>query len=273
MTPYRVLAVQTEPRFGEVERNLSAALGAAERGLRRHGGDLVVLPELFATGYAFVSRAEALALAETARTGTTARRLLEFAGDHRVHLVAGFCERAGRVAYNSAVSMGPGRWLGTYRKVHLFDDETRWFTPGRAPWPVYRMGAARVGVLICFDWRFPEAARSLALDGAEILAHPSNLVMPYCQQAMVTRALENRVHCVTANRVGEDRRPTTRVRFTGGSQIVTAGGEIVARASRQRPGIAVADLDPAAARVKRINRHNDLFRDRVPRLYGRLQRP
>ena len=272
MKPYRVLAVQTDPAFGEVEENLERALAQTARALSRAPADLVVLPELFATGYAFVSQREALDLAEPVRTGPTARRLLEFAGDFRVHVVAGFCERHGRRAFNSAVVLAPGRRLGTYRKVHLFDEEKRWFAAGTQPWPVFRMGRARVGVLICFDWRFPEAARSLALAGADILAHPSNLVLPHCQSAMVTRALENRVHCVTANRVGADRRPGKTIRFTGGSQIVTAGGEVVARASRDRPAVMGGRLDLAAARDKRINRRNDLLRDRVPGLYRRLQR-
>ena len=272
MKPFRVLVVQTNPRFGEVESNLRAALTLAERGLRRHGADLLVLPELFATGYAFASRREAEALAEPTRTGATGVRLREFSGDHGVGLVAGHCEREGRATYNSAVAIASGRWLGVYRKVHLFNEEKKWFSPGRAPWPVYRMGSARVGVLICFDWRFPEAARTLALGGADVLAHPSNLVLPHCQQAMRTRALENRVFCATANRVGEDRRPGKVVRFTGGSQIVAPDGEVVGRASRTRAAVVAAACRLPEARDKRINARNDLVRDRVPRLYGRLTR-
>ncbi len=270
MTPYRILVVQTHPRFGAVAANLDRALRLAERRLARRRADLVVLPELFATGYAFASRREARDLAEDARRGPTVLRLAGLARDHGLHVVAGLAERAGRAVYNSAVAVGPRGVLGTYRKVHLFDAEKRWFEPGRAPWPIYRMGAARVGVLICFDWRFPEAARALALGGAEVLAHPSNLVHRHCPAAMRTRALENRVFCATANRVGADRRPRTTIRFTGTSQIVDPYGRVLARASRARPGTLLAACDLELARDKWLTRRNHLLRDRVPRLYGRL---
>jgi len=161
---------------------------------------------------------------------------------------------------------------GVYRKVHLFDEEKRWFSPGRAPWPVFRRGRARVGVLICFDWRFPEAARALALAGADVLAHPSNLVLPYCQESMRTRALENRVYCLTANRVGEDRSSSSgrRLAFTGRSQAVDPTGQVLWRAGRSRPAARVVDLDLARARDKRVTARNDLWGDRVPALYASL---
>jgi predicted amidohydrolase len=272
VTRYRALAVQTRPRFGAVAENVESALRLAARACRRSPADLVVLPELFSTGYAFVSRREALALAEDPRRGRTARRLVEFARDLGVHLVAGLAERAGRRAYNSAVAVGPRGVLGVYRKVHLFDREKLWFAPGIAPWPVFRMGRARVGLFICFDWRFPEAARALALAGAEVLAHPSNLVMRLAPAAMRTRALENAVFAVTANRVGEDRRPGVVLRFTGTSQIVDPRGRVLARASGSRPGVVAADLDLGLARDKRVTPRNHLLLDRVPRLYRSLSR-
>lgn len=272
MKPYRTLAVQTRPRFGAIGENVESALALAARHMNRAPADLVVLPELFSTGYAFLSRREALSLAQDARRGPTVRRLAEFARDFRTHLVAGIAERDGRAAFNSAVAVGPRGVLGVYRKVHLYDREKLCFAPGAAPWPVFRMGAARVGVLICFDWRFPEAARSLTLAGAEVLAHPSNLVTTLAPDAMRTRALENAVFGVTANRVGEDRRPGLAIRFTGRSQIVDARGHVLARASASRPEVVAAGLDLGLARDKRVNSRNHLLRDRVPRLYAALTR-
>jgi predicted amidohydrolase len=122
--------------------------------------------------------------------------------------------------------------------------------------------------MICFDWRFPEVARGLALRGCEILCHPSNLVMDICPAAMVTRALENRIHCCTADRWGADTRPEGRIDFVGASQIVDAAGKVVARPPAGGDGFAVADLDPAQARDKRVTPRNDLLRDRRPQLYG-----
>jgi predicted amidohydrolase len=268
---FRVAVVQTRPLFGQVEHNVAAALTLATRALEQGGrADLVVLPELFNTGYVFRSRREAQELAEDALRGPTARALTAFCREHRTVAVAGLCERHRRNLFNSAVWVGADGVRGVYRKVHLYFEEKLWFQPGREPWPVFRAGPARVGLMICFDWRFPEAARSLALAGADLIAHPSNLVQPYCQEAMRTRALENRVFCATANRVAEDRRPGRRVRFTGRSQVVDPYGVVLARAGAARPEVRLVEIDLAQARDKRVTRANHLFRDRVPALYGGL---
>jgi predicted amidohydrolase len=267
-----IAVAQTRPLFGAVERNVTAALRLVDRALERRRADLVILPELFHTGYVFRSRAEARTLAEDARRGPTARALHEFAAARRLAVVAGFCEKAGRALHNSAIWVDARGTRGVYRKVHLFDEEKRWFEPGRDPWPVFRCGPAKVGVLICFDWRFPEAARSLALAGADLLAHPSNLVLPHCQESMRTRALENRVFAATANRVGEDVRPGARLGFTGKSQVVDPTGAVLWRAGARGPAARRLELDLAQARDKRVTRHNDLFADRVPRLYRGLVR-
>src|SRR5262249_11399918 len=141
----------------------------------------------------------------------------------------------------------------------------------RDPWPVFRCGPARVGILICFDWRFPEAARSVALRGADVIAHPSNLVLPHCQESMRTRALENRVFAATANRVGEDARPGgLRLGFTGKSQVVDPQGDVLWRAGGRAPAGRLVELDLELARDKRVTKRNDLFLDRVPGLYRRL---
>jgi predicted amidohydrolase len=135
---------------------------------------------------------------------------------------------------------------------------------------VFRCGQAKVGILICFDWRFPEAARSVALRGADVIAHPSNLVLPHCQESMRTRALENRVFAATANRVGEDVRTGVRLGFTGKSQVVDPTGRVLWRAGARAPVARLVELDLALARNKRVTKRNDLFADRVPGLYRAL---
>jgi predicted amidohydrolase len=128
----------------------------------------------------------------------------------------------------------------------------------------------RIGTMVCFDWIFPEACRSLALAGAEVVAHPSNLVLPgLCQRAMPVRALENRVYTVTANRVGEERRPPRpALRFTGESLIVGPGGEALARGPAEGTALLRAGADLAEARSKRVASGNDLFAERRPEAYG-----
>lgn len=260
----RVGFYQFAPEFGEVTRNLDRV----EAVVSRADCDLLVLPELFATGYQFVSAREALDLAEPVPDGPTTRRLIELARARHLHLVAGLPEREGDRCYNSAVVIGPSGHVGTYRKTHLFDEETLCFSPGDTGFRVWDVGEARIGVMICFDWFYPEAARTLALQGADIICHPANLVLPHCPEAMVTRCLENRVFGVTANRIGfEGRGGKPPLAFIGQSEVVSPRGRILHRAPADREALAIQDIDPREARDKSLNEHNDLFRDRRPSLY------
>ncbi|HTR97038.1 MAG TPA: nitrilase-related carbon-nitrogen hydrolase, partial [Candidatus Acidoferrales bacterium] len=143
-----------------------------------------------------------------------------------------------------------------------------WFSPGDLPLSVHRVAAARIGLMICFDWRFPEVARSLALLGADVLVHPSNLVFANAQDAMLVRSLENRVFAVTANRTGTERRPGGTVPFTGRSQIVAPSGLPLVRAGRTREGAFAADCDLAESRRKSLTPRTPIFRNRRPEFYG-----
>jgi predicted amidohydrolase len=128
-------------------------------------------------------------------------------------------------------------------------------------------------MMICFDWAFPEIARSLALRGMEVLCHPSNLVLPgLCQMAMRTRCLENGVFAVTANRCGEDRRPHGTLRFTGRSQIGGPRGEVLFGAPAARAMVHVETIDPSRARNKKLTPRNHLLLDRRPEFYAEIGR-
>ena len=228
----------------------------------------MVLPELFTTGYQFTDRKEVSAFAETIPEGPTTQFLIEQARDRKVTLVAGLAEREGDALYNSAVVVGPGGYLGTYRKAHIFDTEKNLFEPGNLPLPVFDIGKARVGVMVCFDWRFPEAARTLALAGADVIAHPANLVLPHCPSAMITRCLENRVFAITADRVGTEQRIAGEcLKFIGQSQVVDPDGGVLYRASADGEEMKVVAIDLDLARNKSINSQNDLFLDRREDLY------
>jgi predicted amidohydrolase len=260
----RVGFYQFDPEFGEVAKNLDAVtakLDAVE-------ADLIVLPELFASGYQFVSQEEVQRLAEPVPDGLTTRRLMELAKRRRMHIVAGLPEKDGARFYNSAVAVGPAGFIGCYRKTHLFFEETLWFTPGNSGFHVWDLGQATIGVMICFDWYYPEAARSLAVQGADILCHPSNLVLPNCPDSMPVRCLENRVFAITCNRIGNEARgEKDRLTYIGSSEIIAPNGIILHRAARDREDLTVLDIDPAEARNKRLNRYNDLIKDRRTDLY------
>jgi predicted amidohydrolase len=235
--------------------------------------DLVVLPELFATGYFFRSTDDARAVAEEAPGGPTVERLHAWARASGATFVAGLVERAGDRLFNSAVVVTPRGWLGTYRKVHLFYEEKGHFRPGDLGFPVWtvtdRAGTPyRLGVMVCFDWYFPESARTLALGGADVIAHPSNLVRPDCPRSMPIRALENHVFTATANRVGAESNGRETLAFIGRSLICDPRGQVLAQAEPEGEAVLAADVDPLTARERRLTAHNDLFLDRRPEAYG-----
>lgn len=258
----RIGLYQFAPEFGAVERNLER-IGKALRG---EAADLWVLPELATTGYLFADRAECARLAEPV-PGPSTEALAALCRARGTRVVAGLAERAGERLYNAAVYVGPDGVVGLYRKVHLFDRERLCFDPGPDPFRVHELDRFRIGLMICFDWLFPEAARSLALQGADLIAHPANLVLPYCQAAMVTRALENGVACATCNRVGAERRAGEELSFTGRSQVLDARGRCLGQAPAEGEETLVVEVDLDLSRDKRITERNDRLGDRRPDLY------
>ena len=222
----RVGLYQNHPVFGEVDRNVEEVFEA----LTPIRGELVVLPELFATGYQFVSRQEVAALAEEVPSGKTCKRMIVLARETGMTIVFGIAERQGSQVFNSAAVVGGHGFVGAYRKTHLFAEEKKWFDPGDTGFQVFDMGQVKIGVMICFDWWFPESARVLALKGADIICHPANLVLPQCQRIMPAHSLLNGVFTITANRVGtEERGGKASLQFTGKSQILNHRGEVLVK--------------------------------------------
>ncbi|OGD79070.1 MAG: hypothetical protein A2Y64_06710, partial [Candidatus Coatesbacteria bacterium RBG_13_66_14] len=187
-----VAYLQFEPRPGAPELNRRRMVEL----LTPHRADLVVLPELAVSGYCL--EAAAMRAAAEPVDGPTARVFRDLARRTGAHYVVGLPELDGGRLYNSAILVGTDGLEARYRKLHLFGFEPGIFTPGDGePEPV-ELGGTKIGLMICFDWIYPETARILALRGATVLCHPANLVLPHCPDAMVTRCLENRVYAVTA---------------------------------------------------------------------------
>jgi predicted amidohydrolase len=255
---------QFNPVFGKKERNVTTVADA----LKGIDAELVVLPEFFATGYQFISMEEVARLAEIVPGGETTDALVGLSRKHKMYIVGGLPERDGEHFYNSAVITGPDGFIGVYRKTHLFFEEKLWFTPGNTGFNIFQTDMGAIGIMICFDWFFPESMRALALQGAQVIAHPSNLVLPHCPAAMPIRCLENRVFAVTANRTGtEQRKEGPALSFIGMSQIVAPDSTIVARAPKTGTSIMIEDMDLKKALDKSINPYNDLFKDRRPEMY------
>jgi predicted amidohydrolase len=260
----RIGFYQFRPLFGKLERNTARVIDR----LKGAKADLVVLPELAFTGYYFKDRAELKTLAREPRRCPIVQSLTALCRDRHLQIVTGYAERAGDKYFNSALLIGPRGIRRTYRKIHLFNEEKRWFDPGDTELGVDRVHGVRVGMMVCFDWVFPEVARTLALCGADVICHPSNLILSYSQQTMLTRSLENGVFSVTANRCGADRRPHGELLFRGRSQIVGPRGELLYRAPAQRETLHVVEVDAAEARDKVITPRNRLLADRRPEFYA-----
>lgn len=259
--------VQTRPKFGRNEENVNQAIRLASK-VR---ADVYVFPELCNSGYAFVSKEEALDYSESFSSDKSVEAFAAFSEKRNCTVVAGLAERENERAYNSSVVIERGRVLGNYRKSHLFYREKLWFSPGDTGFRVFDLESigCKIAPLICFDWFFPESAREVAIRGADIICHPSNLVLPgKAQQGMLTRAFENRVFVITANRVGVEKRgPKDRFKFTGKSQIVSPLMEKLACAKSNESIAKSARLDLELARNKQVTSMNGAFSDRRVEFY------
>jgi predicted amidohydrolase len=258
----RIGFLQLRPKFGAVKKNVKKAVSL----LQKVSDATIVLPELFNSGYLFRNDEELASLAEVVPGGYTTTEMKKVAKKRNLNLVFGIAQKYKRQYYNSAVFVSSKGKVDVYQKIHLFDREKLFFTRGKG-FKIVTSPDAKIGLLVCFDWIFPEVCRSLALRGAQILCHPSNLILPYAQDAMRTRCIENGVFAITANRIGTERRGTMTLTFTGGSQVVGPKGDILSSAGDRSESLKVVEIDLREADDKNITANNHLFTDRYPSLY------
>lgn len=252
------------------ERSVAAILDAAQT-----GADLVVLPELANSGCDFPSRQHALGLAEELGDpgGSTLRAWRSTVWETGLFVVGGLLEREGETLYNSAVVIGP-RFFGRYRKTHLWDKEKLLYEPGR-DLPIFQIPLCNVGLLVCYDAWFPEAARTLALRGADLLCIPANAPDDWVPEEQrrggftmlnvhaISHANANRIFVACANRVGDG--------YLGRSCIVDPTGGILTFGSEIEEELLSADIDPLRARhEKQLTKLSHTFEDSNPGTYGKF---
>lgn len=266
----KIAAVQMDVRLGDVERNRSR-IGETLRETAARGAWLTVFPECALPGYCFESLEEARPHAEPI-PGPSTNELVELCREADAYAVVGMLEADGERLFNACVLLGPGGVIASYRKVHLpFLGVDRFTTLGDRPFAVSEIGPLRLGMNICYDAAFPEAARVLALEGADLIVLPTNWPPgAECTAcfAIGARAMENHVYYLACNRVGTER----GFRFIGNSKICAPTGEVLAEAAHEDEAILYADVDPALARNKHLVRvprkHEiDRFADRRPEMY------
>lgn len=255
--------LQFNPVFGKKKQNLRRI---SEMLTRSRKADLLVLPELCTSGYLFKTKKELVHAAEFIPDGETTSMLVEIAKEKNMHLAAGMAERDGNFYYNSAVLVGPDGYIGKYKKIHLFHEEKDLFEPGDSEFPVFEIKRAKVGLMICFDWIFPESARVLALKGADIICHPGNFVLPYAFEVLRARAIENRVFIITSSRTGRER----GLVFQGKSQVIAPDMSLLARSGKEKEEVRVVDIELALARNKKVTPKNDVISDRKPEFYKKI---
>jgi len=260
----RIGVFQFSPVFGDKKANLDKI----ENAITKVNANLIVLPELCLSGYQFTSVDEVADLSDRVPDGEGVKRLVSISKKTGTFIAAGLVEQEGDKFYNSSILVEPKGVTGVYRKVHLFYEEKEFFSPGDLGFPVFSIPGVKVGMMICFDWLFPEAARSLALKGADIICHPANLVLPFCQNAMITRCIENGVFAITANRTGTEKRGgKPPLKFTGQSQIVNPKGQVLFKLGENVESVQIIEIDPSFAGNKMITDVNDIFLDRRPETY------
>ncbi|MGR3805656.1 nitrilase family protein [Marinibacterium profundimaris] len=279
MTPvpgsaFKVAAIQFEPEFGAVDRNL-AAMEAHIRAAHAQGVRLMVLPELADSGYVFETQSEVARLSGPIPGGPSTDFLCSLAAELGVWIVSGLCEVAGDAFYNSAMLCGPDGFIGGYRKLHLWNRETLFFAPGDLGLPVFDTPLGRIGMAICYDGWFPETFRTLADKGAQIVCVPTNWV-PMPDQPEGAEAMANTLHKAAAHSNGlyiacADRVGTERGQpFIGQSLIVGPNGfALDGPADKTSERILIAEVDPSGiAAARKISEYNDVHADRRRDVYS-----
>jgi predicted amidohydrolase len=261
----RVACVQFAPVFGNLDANTERIVTDIEQ----IDADVIVFPELATSGYFHLGHDEVTRIAEPL-AGPTTQRVIDAATRSGKVVVCGFAERDGEMMYNAALIAGKGiAQPRVYRKTHLFYKETLGFTPGNSGFfTVYIEHLdCTIGTMICYDWRFPESARALALQGADLIVCPSNLVTHIWRMAMPVRAFENKVYLAVANRTGAEHNAGEDVAFNGQSAIYGYNGSVLADAPAEGDAIVIAELHPEQTRDKAFNSINDIFKDRREDMY------
>jgi len=270
----KIACIQMEPRIGDIEGNRASGLALIEAAAQQ-GAALMVLPELCNSGYVFADREEAAGLAEQIPDGPTCQQWLAIAARRGVYIVAGIAERDGACLYNAAVVIGPQGYIGKYRKLHLWNHEKLFFTPGDLGVPVFDTPIGRLGVAVCYDGWFPEVYRLAALQGAELICVPTNWVPmsgqldghePMAITLTMAAAHSNAMFIACADRVGIERGQA----FIGKSLIVDCSGWPVAGpASEDSEAVIYAEIDLSeAGRKRQLNDYNQLLTDRRSDVYG-----
>jgi 5-aminopentanamidase len=261
----KIAGVQFKPVFGDKEQNISTITDK----IKNIESDIIIFPELSVSGYFFLNEKEVAEIADEF-SGVMIRNFQKMSTELNKILFIGFPEKFQDKFYNSVAILLPDNKLSRcYRKTHLFYKEKFCFSPGDTGFfNIYDKDKdINIGTMICYDWRFPEASRTLALMGADLIVCPSNLVTTIWHNVMPARAIENKLYFAVINRIGKETREGEELFFNGESAIYGYNGERLAKAGVEEDKVIYAEIDPSLTRKKSFNDFNDVFKDRRPNMY------
>jgi predicted amidohydrolase len=256
-----VSVIQFQPALAEPEENIRRLEPLFDR---VRGSRLVVLPELSNSGYNFKEYKEAFHYAEViGKKGDFQDFLIAQAKAKNIYIVSGINEKEGDKLFNTAILVGSEGIIGKYRKVHLFMNEKDIFQRGNAGFPVFDLGGFKIGMMICFDYLFPEPWRLMAQKGADLICHPANLLTMNAHRCLPGLSLMNRIFIATSNRIGTE----GDITFSGLSVFTDPTGIITRMASPDMTEIITTEIDTDLSGNKMITARNHVFNDRLPEMY------
>lgn len=258
--------VQFAPKLGDIAYNREKIYNY----IKTVQSDLIIFPELSFSGYLF-SEKDKLRTVSFSTDSVEFKQLSDLCFESGKIVITGFAEIDKDKIYNSAAIFLPEyHSYKIYRKTHLFYKEKYIFAQGDSGFfKVYsKQHDCNIGIMICYDWRFPESARTLALMGADLIVCPSNLVTNLWHKVMPARAIENKVYLAVANRNGTESDETDSLLFLGKSAVWDYSGDIICQASSEKEEVIYAEIHPKKTRIKSFNNENDIFKDRRPEFYS-----
>lgn len=257
----KVWFLQLDSKIGKISNNLSKL----EQYLQKNKADLFVLPELFTTGYMFKDKEELKKYCENIPNWPTTNKLISLCKKYDMYLLVWLAEIQNGKLFDTTILVWPNGFIWKNQKKHLFYKENLIFDKWENAYVVYKTPIWNIGLMVCFDFMFPEVYRALALQWADILCITCCLKTPAYKVMTMARAwaLQNWVYTLTVNRVGKER----GVKFTGSSEIVWPRMEILAKWKKDEEDCKIVSIDINRAKDKGYNEYNNLLEDRRTNFY------
>ena len=221
--------------------------------------DLIVLPELFSTGYFYENIEDIKTLAEEVPNGFTTNKLIEIAKEKNTVLAGAILEKEGNSLFICGIAVGPQGFIGKVRKKHLTDDEKLIYTRGEKPL-IFDVNGVKIGLIICFEGWIPERTRELAKNGAQVILHTSLICNPKSLEIMSIRALENNCYVIVSNACSTEVFNGNNITFRGESRIFDLRGDVIITAEKNETIIS-SEIDTSLNKHKFLPDNSDLLNE------------